>query len=138
MNEQEKIKVLFEASGSLKLLIVRFHNVIESLDHAYIGQRSGDYETLKKLEAIRQEAFQQFRIQADDIDRVLKKLYDLGIQSASITTFYEKMMVIFHELEHQEYVPSFVGKVSDGIVNQINYMINDFDKRRKLYYENVA
>lgn len=119
MKKEEQAELLFQASGSMKLLKVWMDRVGRQTSETWNDNLSVELERLRGVVA--------------SAVRNLNELICLDIQRGSMITFREKMEELLGKINTKDM--KTIQSICRTIQNQIDYIVNDLDKKRKLLYE---
>lgn len=120
IKENGHSELLFQASGSLKLLKIWMERVARQT------MKTWDDDLDKELCSLKQVV-----IKADDN---LVQLNLLHITSSAMHDFHYKLQELIEEINTKEM--HIIQEVCKTIQNQLDYIVNYLDKRRNMVYEN--
>lgn len=119
VKKNEKAELLFQASGSMKLLKVWMERVAR--------QTSKTWDDDLDLELAR------LRGVVEDADQNINRLIVYDIQTGSMLSFHEKMSNLLEKISTKDM--KTIQTICLTIQNQMDYIVNDIDKKRKRIYE---
>lgn len=120
MRKEEQAELLFQASGSMKLLKVWMERVGRQTSETWNDNLNVELEQLRAV--------------VSGAVCNLNHLIHLDIQRGSMITFREKMEELLGKINTKDM--KTIQSICRTIQNQIDYIVNDLDKKRKLLYEN--
>lgn len=119
MRKEEQAELLFQASGSMKLLKVWMERVGRQTSETWNDNLTVELQQLCS-------------VVSSAVKNVDNLIY-LNIQRGSFLTFREKMEELLGKINTRDM--NTIQSICRTIQNQIDYIVNDLDKRRKVLYE---
>lgn len=119
VDKDVQAEMLFQASGSMKLLKVWMERVARQTAKTWKDDLDLELSRLRSV--------------VEDADHNIKQLMTLDIQTGSMVSFQEKMRELLDKIYTKDM--DTIQRICQTIQNQLDYIVNDIDKKRKRLYE---